>query len=415
MGEGDKNGCLVVSISERPFDRVFQLMESSEGFLSKNMFSDPKEAVYRTKTKFCGYAVKFCPYQSGRFAVGTSQYFGIVGNGRLQVLRIPNGPPPAPLPGQAFTPLHELSSFDTNEAIFDCTWSEGTPNRVVTATGDGAVRIWDVSAPSYRPIGIFSFHKKECSSVDWNIHNSNLFLSGSWDGTVALWDATTGNNSPPACIFQHHSNVMSAPGQPPRQVLIYAAVWAPTEPHIFASGSSDGVVRVFDSRQAGPAASSKPMGQIGMDGTGEILCADWNKYSNHFVMVGSSNGCVSYIDLRRPEFPLRQFASHQLAVRRVRCSPHHKRFVASSSYDMTVRVWDLDATDGAGMYSCAEHHTEFVFGLDWSLFQENVLCSASWDRTVTVWNHLDRRLGPPPLGVKQMGVNALKMPVPGGP
>ena len=40
---------------------------------------------YRTQG-FNGYAVKYSPFFDSRIAVASSQYFGLVGNGRLYIL-----------------------------------------------------------------------------------------------------------------------------------------------------------------------------------------------------------------------------------------------------------------------------------------------------------------------------------------
>lgn len=43
-----------------------------------------------------------------------------------------------------------------------------------------------------------------------------------------------------------------------------------------------------------------------------------------------------------------------------------------------------------------EHHTEFVVGLDWNMFIEGQLGSASWDETVTLFDMRDNLKSIPP-------------------
>jgi WD40 repeat protein len=38
-----------------------------------------------------------------------------------------------------------LTSFDTQDALFDLAWSEIHENQIVTASGDGSIRLWDVT------------------------------------------------------------------------------------------------------------------------------------------------------------------------------------------------------------------------------------------------------------------------------
>jgi peroxin-7 len=94
--------------------------------------------------------------------------------------------------------------------------------------------------------------------------------------------------------------------------------------------------------------------------------------------------------MRNPTGPLQILHGHQLAVRRLKCHPHSDSQVVSASYDMSVGVWDLNR---AQMIQRFDHHTEFVVGLDLSLFEENLMATAAWDRTACVWNCVQ---GPPP-------------------
>ena len=69
----------------------------------------------------------------------------------------------------------------------------------------------------------------------------------------------------------------------------------------------------------------------------------------------------------------------------------------SAGYDMSVRVWE-DTRIGKGMgigmaglggrlVGVFDKHTEFVVGLDWSLFGEKGwAASVGWDEGVWVWD-----------------------------
>jgi len=51
---------------------------------------------------------------------------------------------------------------------------------------------------------------------------------------------------------------------------------------------------------------------------------------------------------------------------------------------MSLIFWDTH--DENSIVAKYEHHTEFVLGCDFNLFQENLIASCAWDETVTVWN-----------------------------
>ncbi len=73
------------------------------------------------------------------------------------------------------------------------------------------------------------------------------------------------------------------------------------------------------------------------------------------------------------------------AVRRVVFSPHAENVVASCSYDMTVRLWDVAAPEDA-LLQVWDHHSEFAVGLDLSTLSKGMMASAGWDGLSYVWH-----------------------------
>ncbi|CAG8565823.1 15461_t:CDS:2 [Funneliformis caledonium] len=74
-----------------------------------------------------GYSLQFSPFIENKIACATSANFGLVGNGRLFILNTGIGP----------EGVEVERIYDTQDGIFDCSWSEINENQVVTASGDG--------------------------------------------------------------------------------------------------------------------------------------------------------------------------------------------------------------------------------------------------------------------------------------
>lgn len=97
------------------------------------------------------------PFLGNRIAVAASQYYGIVGNGRVYVLDL-----------VPHTGLVECVKFyDTKDGLFDVAWSEENENQFVTCSGDGSLRLWDVGYP--KPLAAFLEHTAEVYGVDWDL------------------------------------------------------------------------------------------------------------------------------------------------------------------------------------------------------------------------------------------------------
>ncbi|MCJ1429815.1 peroxisomal targeting signal 2 receptor, partial [Sticta canariensis] len=122
---------------------------------------------YRTQG-FNGYAVKYSPFFDSKIAIASSANYGLVGNGRLYTLSLtPNG-------------IVAEKWFDTQDSLYDLAWSEAHENQIAVATGDGSVKLFDISLDKF-PVQSWQEHKREVFAVHWNLVNKNVFCSSSWD------------------------------------------------------------------------------------------------------------------------------------------------------------------------------------------------------------------------------------------
>lgn len=323
-------------------------------------------------TGFAGYSCEFSPFHANLIAVGTAQYYGIVGNGKLHVYDMSGG--------QAVP----IAEWLTNDGVYDVAWSEGNEHVLATGQGDGTVKLFDWARPGV-PIMSLHEHKAEVYGVDWNMNTKQLISSASWDNTVKVWDVMQG-----VCVQTYMSH----------QKIAYAAIWSPARPACLATVAGDAMLHIQDLNVPNPVASIQAHQH-------EILTVDWNKYNENLLITGSVDKQIRMFDLRNLTAPVQVFHGHQLAVRRVKMHPHCESQFVSCSYDMSVNVWDMNMGQ---MINHFGHHSEFVLGLDISLFQENLIASAAWDRSVCVWNCVQ---GPPP-GPRPMGIGG-QAPPPQGP
>ena len=361
---------------------------------------------YRT-TGFNGYAVQYSPFFDNRLAVASSANFGLVGNGRLHVLRITDQ-------GQ-IQPEMEL---DTQDGLFDLAWSETHENHVVTASGDGDIKLFDVAAGRAFPIMRFREHTKEVFSVNWNMVQRDIFCSASWDGTIKVWNPTRPDSmttlhtpvavgaaaAPPAPVPTPPMTANQKPMAPNNNpVCIHNAKFSPHSPNLIASAHADSHVRIWDIRA--PAQGSLVQDFFAHAGT-EVLGLDFNKYRQTVLATAGVDKAVKIWDLRHippstanevsyPS-PSNELLGHNYAVRSVSWSPHASDILLSTSYDMTARVWRDVADDRAryltrinhnsGLLQVMNKHTEFVIGSDWSLWgQQGWVATVGWDEMLHVW------------------------------
>ncbi|RAL16745.1 putative peroxisome biosynthesis protein (Peroxine-7) [Aspergillus homomorphus CBS 101889] len=351
---------------------------------------------------FNGCAVKYSPFFDNRLAVAASANYGLVGNGRLLILELtPDGIVPA-------------KQFTTQDSLYDLAWSEIHENQVLTASGDGSIKLFDLSLNDF-PVQNWKEHNREVFSVHWNLVAKDRFSSSSWDGTMRVW-------SP------HRPHSLATL---PTHSCTYAAAFSPHSPDLLACVTSDSYLRLYDLRtpasasnhltlqipiHAGPGGGGAgamgnvqpgappPLALAAASAPAEALTMDWNKYRPSTLATAGVDRTIRTFDIRAPhQGPQAVMLGHDYAVRKVAWSPHLSNVLLSASYDMTCRVWsdqspagvvgDVDVMRaGPGPNMGVElgrmgQHTEFVTGVDWCLFGNEGWCaSVGWDESLYVWD-----------------------------
>ncbi|KAI0061005.1 WD40 repeat-like protein [Artomyces pyxidatus] len=335
---------------------------------------------------FAHYNAAWSPFHPSRIALASSANYGLVGNGRLHIAASNMGPG-----GPAAVAVEKF--YETQDGLFDVAWSEIHENQLVSASGDGSIKLWDVMLND-RPIRAWHEHTREVFSVDWSNLKKDQFISCSWDGMVKLWSPEHPRSL--ATLQAHHA-------------CVYQALFSPHQPDVLATCSTDGTIRLFDLRAPAFAPTSNsftaplssPSLTVPASGT-EILSIDWNKYRPFTLASAGIDKIVRVWDCRMVKLGVvpggaesggavggvceSQLMGHEYAVRKVQWSPHRPDMLASASYDMTCRIWSTNPPAGRPhLVRIHDGHTEFVVGCAWSLYEEGVLASCSWDSNLHVF------------------------------
>ncbi|KZT07292.1 WD40 repeat-like protein [Laetiporus sulphureus 93-53] len=337
---------------------------------------------------FAHYSLAWSPFHNNRIALASSANYGLVGNGRLHLVSLH--------PGPGGLPALSLDKFyDTQDGLYDVAWSEMHENQLVSASGDGSLRLWDITLNDL-PIRAWQEHTREVFSVDWSNIQKDMFVSSSWDGTVKLWSPERPRS---ITTLQAH------------RACVYQALFSPHQPDTIATCSTDGTLRIFDLRSpsyvpSGPGADQSafvaPVTAAALtvpaSGT-EVLTLDWNKYRPFLLASAGVDKAIKVWDCRMVKLGAEgaragavggvcetQLLGHEYAVRKIQWSPHRPDVIASASYDMTCRVWSTTPSPaGSHLLYIHDPHTEFVVGCAWSLYNEGILASCGWDCKLNVF------------------------------
>lgn len=288
------------------------------------------------------------------------------------------------------------------------------PDIIATWASNSNVYIWDrskhpsVPKDQVMPQATLKGHSKEGFALEWNPFIEGQLLSGSEDQTVMLWDLQRDftldtKTITPAKTFKHHSATVND--------VQYHPIHGQ---NLFGSVSDDLTMQLIDMRKPaneGPAIIFKNAHQDA------INTLAFHPTLDKLFATGSQDKTIGVFDLRFPDHgKIHSLEGHQDNITKVDWHPTDSAILASSSDDRRVIFWDLsragmeqtpeDAEDGPPeMLFMHGGHTNRVSDFTFNKNDQWVMCSAAEDNLIQVWRasrHLVEKL---PAGVHRREVS----------
>lgn len=192
------------------------------------------------------------------------------------------------IPANASKPLCTIRAHKKNEG-YALDWSP-----VVAAgkllTGDCTGAIYATTRTEgggfVTDTSAYTGHTSSVEELQWSPNERNVFASGSSDGTVKIWDARNKSRKHAISVkvSQSDVNVLS---------------WSHQTPHLLASGHDDGSWSVWDLRQwksPDAAAKSKPVAHFTFHKE-QITSLEWHPTDDSIVSVCAGDNTLTLWDL----------------------------------------------------------------------------------------------------------------------
>lgn len=191
----------------------------------------------------------------------------------------------------------------------------------------------------WKPVASYDGHTQEGFALAWSPLEEGRLLSGDSSGAVHVWEPETVQGRRTWAVdttpFRGHTG------------SVEDVVWSPAESRVFASCSTDGTVRLWDSRgKKTPVLSMQAHAD-------EVNVLSWNSHVTHLLASGADDGVWKVHDLRAAgqggeaagkAGEVFSFGFHKQPITSVEWSPFEDSMICVASADDSVTIWDLSAT-----------------------------------------------------------------------
>jgi histone-binding protein RBBP4 len=249
-----------------------------------------------------------------------------------------------------------------------------------------------------KPTATLVGHEKMAQYAIDTARKAPYVVSGGQDHLVLLWsldDLSTAQQWSPG------GETRMGPVLYPRSKFyghtdtVEAVACHPTNIDECCSGGDDKLLLFWDCRQQGHKPAAKVEGLHFND----INCLGWNTVATELVATGDSDGIIRVFDTRSLGSPLHTIAAgsegygwlsstnadnppgHVGSVMTVEWMPHSSTILASGGDDCALRVWDIaeKVADGDGLLPVFAHagHRHPVVDIDWNEHSPGTLVSLS--------------------------------------
>lgn len=291
------------------------------------------------------------------------------------------------IPNQA-RPASLLNELKSQSRFTNVCWGMGTDDLpfglIATAIEGGSLNLWDAGkildrGSDIKQASLFSAKVSDGSpsttitSLEFNPSDSGLLAVARGDGEINVWDLSAIKDRPSV-----KSKFYTCAG-------LNSVSWNRQTPYIIGASSYNGDVSVWDVR--------KPFKIMSLKDPGSRLALSsiaWDLSVPTRVVIASGDDTTPFMyswDMRNPNLPENIFKGHEKGILSISWCEKDPGLLASCSKDARVLLWD---TESCCIIGELERCNNWAFKVSWSPTCPNFIASSSFDGTVKIHDIISR-------------------------
>ncbi|CCA70148.1 probable Chromatin assembly factor 1 subunit c [Serendipita indica DSM 11827] len=183
---------------------------------------------------------------------------------------------------------------------FGLTWNESKAGHILSSSEDSTVCYWDIQSYPKSPspltaVTTFKGHESCVNDVSWNAYQENVFASVGDDGMLVIWDIRQGDK--PAYRYQAHGGAKS--GSRPE---ILSVAYSPANEFLLLTGGADQTIALHDMRTTSVETASRNASNSNRlhtfhAHTDEVMHVVWSPHVPSVFASGSADRRVNIWDM----------------------------------------------------------------------------------------------------------------------
>ncbi len=236
---------------------------------------------------------------------------------------------------------------------------------------DKSVRLWQISLPYGLDLG--GIYTIAISPI-----TSDIFATAGFDNKIKLWIHNKNNNSKELIsnLSGHNSTISQIAYSPDAKFL--------------ASASADRTIKLWDTRRGELIATFKEHKK----GVNTVAFSQDAK----ILVSGGEDNLIKIWNLQNQSI-IKTLEGHTDSIKTVIISPDNK-YIASAGYDKTIKIWNLEGK----LIDSIDAHNLAISSLQFSQPNQQekkyTLASGSWDNNIKLWQiKASGKINPTPLKI----------------